>query len=209
MNKRGPWISLVVIVLLLAGIWLAKKAYSYYSRPKNFNQEHAKFQKLFPDGQSIQLPMARKHGVKAMQKRGEVPKNKGLKKVKSTREVSIRPASYSQHYLVPRAQKLLEKIGKDFADSLEKRDLKYERIVATSLTRTREDVDKLRKSNGNAVYNSAHMHGTTFDLSYRRWNKNPKLKKEVLSNTLKNLRASKRCYVKYEVQQSCFHITTR
>ena len=33
--------------------------------------------------------------------------------------------------------------------------------------------------------------------------------KLVLSEVLRDLREAERCYVKYELKQGCFHITTR
>lgn len=39
-------------------------------------------------------------------------------------------------------------------------------IIVTSVLRTGSSVKKLRKSNGNASANSAHVYGTTFDGIY-------------------------------------------
>lgn len=92
----------------------------------------------------------------------------------------------------------------------------------TSVLRTRDDVMKLRQSgNPNAVMNSAHMHGTTFDITYARYDRMFSLKsvvrkrpshtemKTILSEVLKDLRIGRKCYIMYEVKQRCFHITSR
>ena len=41
----------------------------------------------------------------------------------------------------------------------------------TSVLRTQDDVKRLRRRNGNASANSAHFYGTTFDVSWKRFQK--------------------------------------
>jgi len=88
-------------------------------------------------------------------------------------------------------------------------------IIVTSVLRTGSSVKKLRKSNGNASANSAHVYGTTFDVAYTRFKKDgrkdsPEEKlKSVLADVLQDLRLQKKCYVRYEFKQGCFHITAR
>ena len=120
------------------------------------------------------------------------------------------------------AAELLDMIGKNFLDSLESKGLNPNKIVVTSVLRTLEDIEKLQKSgNPNAVSNSAHCYATTFDIAYtnydKSWFKNfrfcesveTETLKKVLGEVLRDLRKQKKCYVKYEVKQRCFHITTR
>ena len=123
-------------------------------------------------------------------------------------------------YLVPRASVLLNDIGRSFFDSLQTKGVPLHHFIVTSVLRTKEDVKKLRNYNSNATENSCHMFGTTFDISYNRfipvhdtriYNRtvsNDTLK-WILSEVLNDLRKNDRCYVKYEVKQGCFHITTR
>ena len=73
----------------------------------------------------------------------------------------------------------------------------------------------------NASANSAHAYGTTFDVSWKRFEKvededgrpmqdvSSDTLKMVLSEVLRDLKKNGRCYVKYELKQGCFHITTR
>ena len=97
----------------------------------------------------------------------------------------------------------------------QKKGLPSHSIIVTSVLRTGSSVKKLRKSNGNASANSAHVYGTTFDVAYARFKKDgrkeaPKEKlKSVLADVLQDLRLQKKCYVRYEFKQGCFHITTR
>ena len=94
-------------------------------------------------------------------------------------------------------------------------------MTVTSVLRTRDDVKRLRRRNGNASMNSAHFYGTTFDLSWKRFRKvedpdgrplqdvGADTLKMVLAEVLRDLKREERCYVKYELKQGCFHITSR
>ena len=67
--------------------------------------------------------------------------------------------------------------------------------------------------NVNASANSAHVYGTTFDVAYARYKGAEKEEtdklKSVLAEVLQDLRKQKKCYVRYEFKQGCFHITVR
>ena len=119
---------------------------------------------------------------------------------------------------MPRAKELLDEIGRAFQDSLEVQGAGSYRIIVTSVLRSRDDIKKLRQVNSNASNESAHRYGTTFDITYMRFdhynNKYPytipdeKLK-GILAEVLLQLRKEKKCWVKYEIKQGCFHITVR
>lgn len=90
-------------------------------------------------------------------------------------------------------------------------------MIVTSVLRTRDDVRRLRKVNGNASANSAHQYATTFDITYARFERlslkgeaaNNMRLANILGNVLEQMRKENRCYVKYERRQRCFHITSR
>ena len=120
---------------------------------------------------------------------------------------------------MPRASLLLQDIGRAFYDSLTIKGIPLHKIIVTSVLRTKDDVQKLRNRNQNATENSCHLYGTTFDLCYNRYItvedpegpsrravRNDTLK-WVLSEVLRDFRQQKRCYIKYEVKQGCFHMT--
>ena len=117
-------------------------------------------------------------------------------------------------YLVPRAAVLLQDIGQAFYDSLYAKGVPMNQLIVTSVLRTMDDVKKLQRHNGNATDNSCHLYGTTFDICYNRYHpvaqavRNDTLK-WVLSEVLRDMRESQRCYIKYEVKQGCFHMTVR
>lgn len=119
-------------------------------------------------------------------------------------------------YLVPEAAALLRDVGRGFNDSLAARGGGAYRVKVTSVLRTPVTVKKLRRRNVNAVATSAHLYGTTFDISYAKFicdsDTLPRTQedlKNLLAEVLADLRNRNRCYVKYERKQACFHITVR
>ena len=124
-------------------------------------------------------------------------------------------------YLVPRAAVLLNEIARAFVDSCAAKGVGFHRLVVTSVLRTREDVERLRRFNHNASDNSCHQYGTTFDIGYNKYERvyDPQGRpiptewgvtlKSILAEVLDDQRKMGTCYVKYESHQSCFHITAR
>lgn len=126
--------------------------------------------------------------------------------------------THSIPYLVPSAAKLFIDIAQNFRDSLYSKEMPLHKLYLTSITRTDDDIKRLTKRNINASDNSAHRYGTTFDVSWKRFDKvdlhNPKeispdRLKLVLAQVLFDLRNEERCYIKHERKQACFHITVR
>lgn len=125
---------------------------------------------------------------------------------------------HSVPFLVDDAARLLADIGFGFRDSLVKKNMPSYKIIVTSITRTQDDVNILTKRNRNASENSVHCYGTTFDISWKRFEKagsekegevNPERLKLVLAEVLHDLRERGRCYIVHERKQACFHITVR
>ena len=162
------------------------------------------YETVFPDGNDEQLVSAQRHGITPQQSR------KHLDKLKS-----------SIPYLVPRARKLLAAIGRNFADSLQMKLLPQARLTITSVLRSIDDVTQLQDNNINSTPNSCHYYGTTFDISYTRYQPSPAFNggskrvvrddtlKWVLSEVLRDLRQAGVCHVKHERKQGCFHITVK
>ena len=177
------------------------------------------FGNTFPDQQDVQIVAANKYGVAPVQNRDEAEHSKGrLVYVGSNPYFYVDKLNNSIPYLVPRASVLLQDIGRAYFDSLQIKGIPLHKIIVTSILRTKDDVAKLRTRNGNATENSCHLYGTTFDVCYNRYKtvqtadsprrqvRNDSLK-WVLSEVLRDFREKNRCYVKYEVNQGCFHIT--
>lgn len=176
----------------------------------------------FPDSNNVQILAAKKWGVSPVADEKDAENRKSeLVFVGASPWYQVDRLKQSSPYLVPRAAVLLQDIGRAFLDSLDLKQVPLHKIITTSVLRTKESVAKLRTRNHNATENSCHLYGTTFDICYNRYQTvqdphGPKLRqvsndtlKWVLSEVLRDMRESGRCYVKYEVKQGCFHITTR
>lgn len=175
------------------------------------------YAETFPDSNHVQLQAAHRWGVSPVKNRDDAEMRKSeVVYMASSPYYTVAHLDASIPYLVPRASILLEDIGRHFFDSLQVKGLPLHRLVVTSVLRTQTDVARLRRSNKNATEQSCHLYGTTFDINYNQYtplnarNEIPSDKlKFVLSEVLRDLRAEGRCYIKYEVQQPCFHITVR
>lgn len=177
------------------------------------------FGNAFPDQNDVQLAAAEKSGVQPVANRKDAERRMSeLVYVGSNPYFYVDKLKNSIPYLVPKASILLQDIGRSFFDSLQTKGVSLHKIIVTSVLRSREDVEKLRGHNGNATQNSCHMYGTTFDICYNRYKtvappdtprravRNDTLK-WILSEVLNDMRQQKRCLVKYEIHQGCFHIT--
>ena len=182
-----------------------------------------KFAREFNDMNDVQLAVAQAIGVPPVADREAADKLKtSLVKLEDTDTYVIDSLTHSIPYLIPSAKELLDRIGRNFQDSLSAKGLNPNKLVVTSVLRTEADVARLRRRNVNASENSTHRYGTTFDLSYWRYEKVPEFKgrpyedvppeylRATLSQVLKDLHDEPGvCYIKYERKQNCFHITVR
>lgn len=177
----------------------------------------------FDDVNDTQLVAAQEFGIEPMKTRDEIDSSlvSTLSKVETSNVLFLEKLTHSVPYLTQGAGDLLNTIATNFQDKLRDRGLAQYQIVVTSLLRTEDDVKRLQKVNRNAVRKSCHMYGTTFDIAYNCFQKvdsladfegddaSHKVLVNMLGETLKELRDDKRCYVKYERRQPCFHITSR
>ena len=213
-----------VISAILVGFVLFGSYVLFPIKNKHVEIKELDYATLFNDQNGIQLKSARKFGIKqTLKNRDEADDVKdSLVHIKSNSNYNIATLTHSIPYLTEGAAGLLDMIGKNFLDSLESKGLNPNKIIVTSVLRTQEDIKKLQESgNPNAVNNSAHCYATTFDITYARFDKikfknlrlcesvKPELLKKVLGEVLRDLRKQNKCYVKYEIRQKCFHITTR
>lgn len=137
-----------------------------------------------------------------------------LVKIRTCQWYNVDPLTHSIPYLVPEAAGLLETIGRNFKDSLKSKNLPGHKFRVTSVLRTAQSVKKLRRVNRNATDSSTHQLGTTFDISYARFDHDgssvrasDEQLKYVLAEVLRDLRAQGKCMVKFERKSPCFHIT--
>ena len=187
----------------------------------NHNSDHREpvrqYDRLFNDLNDTQLQAARKNGLKSPITLSEAETNRQLQKIETNRYYVVQKLTHSVPYLVPKAAKLLEDMGKAFQDSLFNRGYnRNHRFTVTSVLRTEETVKQLRKTNVNSSENSCHCYGTTFDISYVTYSP-PKVgkaasvdkRRQILYQVAYDMQRQGRCYVKYEKKQTCLHITVR
>lgn len=181
------------------------------------------YAECFPDVQNVQIVAATRWGVSPVLNRAEAEYlRKELVYVGANPFYCIdERMTHSIPYLVPRAAWLLSEIGRSYLDSLYVKGIPLHRFIVSSVLRTEHDVRRLKQQNGNASEQSCHRFGTTFDICYNRYSTvsppgEPERRtvqsdtlKWVLSEVLRDFREQKRCYIKYEVKQGCFHITVR
>ncbi len=175
------------------------------------------FNRDFADLNDLQLEAAKRIGIRPAATRAELRTRDGLVPVSESTSLTIDRLTHSEALLVPQAAVLLNEIGAKFTSVLSDAHLPLYSIIVTSITRADEDVQKLRRGNGNASDNSTHAYGTTFDISWRRFQKvDPNDPRNLSEEELKHLLAivladfhdAGRCYIKHERYQACFHITT-
>lgn len=187
---------------------------------KNRVTSVSRFETAFPDFNDVQLATASRLGISQIADREEARRRMGdLVYIGDNPFYAVQPLHQSIPYLVPRAATLLNEIARAFSDSLATKGYPPYKLLVTSVLRTREDVERLRRFNRNASENSCHQYGTTFDISYNRFlmvkeNGEGEIRwvtvlKSILAEVLEDQRGLGTCYVKYEVHQSCFHITAR
>lgn len=217
--KITPIILLMSAVCMLTGC--KKKDMSMKMNDPHNIRGVISYQRDFPDDNDTQLAAAKAIGVKPFKEAEDAANIKQLKLIESNELYKLDKLTHSVPYVVPQAAQLIDDIGANFLDSLTNKGLNPYRIVVTSVTRSQEQQKSLSKSNINATANSTHCYGTTFDISWKTFEQvldkdgrpmqevGADTLKMVLSEVLRDARLAKRCYIKYERKQGCFHITAR
>lgn len=187
----------------------------------NPNTDHREpvrqYDRIFNDINDTQLEAAKKNGLKKSVSIEEAQSSPELVMINSDGFYAIDKLTHSVPYLVPKAAKLLEDMGKAFQDSMFNRGYsRNHKFTVTSVLRTDEHVRQFRKTNVNSTEQSCHCYGTTFDISYYTFQTPQKgtiasvdKMRQVLMQVAYDMRRLDRCYVKYEKQQTCLHITVR
>lgn len=221
MNRYYTAYILLMISLVALGGCKKKETSLKRNKPHNIRGV-VSYKRSFGDLNEVHLTAARALGIRPLSSRQEAEQlHEQLTHIADNERYSVDSLTHSLPYLVPRAGELLDSIGANFLDSLAAKGLNPNKVVVTSVLRTKDDVKRLRRRNGNASENSAHFFGTTFDVSWKRFQKvededgrplqdvSSDTLKLVLAEVLRDLRKADKCYIKYELKQGCFHITTR
>lgn len=173
--------------------------------------------RVFNDSNYLHINTAEQIGVRPVRSlKSAWEAGAAMERLNSCEAYYLDNLTHSLPYLVPEAHRLLTDIGTAFRDSLKARGGGDYRIKVTSVLRTPRMVRRLRRRNRNAVDTSAHLFGTTFDISYAKFicdsTRTPRTQedlKNLLGEVVFAMRQQGRCYVKYEHKQACFHITAR
>jgi hypothetical protein len=178
----------------------------------------------YSDLNKIHLKYAEANGIKGFKLDKEFKENikelvsdGDLVKIENSDYYVVDKLTHSHPYLTPEAANLLDEIGERFQEKLKEKDIKKRYFQITSLLRTGESQRRLGNSNINASSNSSHLYGTTFDITYARVFRKPKLEEKyeiedgpaikLLSEAIGELRKENRCVVVTERKERCFHIT--
>ncbi len=188
-----------------------------YVNPTSINIEYrfiGSYGKTFDDINALHLQAAQQGGVPPSEiDFSSAETMRSFLQVKSDSVLMVAKLSHSEPYLVRSAFLLLNDIAVDFSRRLRHYNLPPHRIIVTSLTRSEEQRERLSRVNANASENSAHCYGTTFDISWSRFDPITKntisdaVLKQHLAAILVQYQQAGRCYIKHERRQACFHIT--
>lgn len=172
---------------------------------------------IFRDTNDLQLSAAREVGMVPLHGlKGAYDTRYNVVKITTCDDYQVGDLSYSMPYLVPRAAKLLHDIGRAFRDTIKARGGKEYRIKVTSLLRSSYSVSRLKRRNRAATDSSCHLYGTTFDISWTKFDCRDSSYivsledlKNILAEIVNDKREQGRCYAIFERKRGCFHITVR
>lgn len=170
----------------------------------------------FNDINDTQLVVARKNGLRHPELVTDPTLSDELLPIVTNDLYVVDSMTFSKPFLVPDAVMLLQYIGLRFQElSHAYKPEHHYRFIVTSALRSQDDVERLRRRNRNATETSCHCYGTTIDITYMRFRDengddvDDLMLKNLVAQTLAELRYEGLCYVKYERRQACFHLTLR
>ena len=170
--SKLPLLFLAIIITSTSLAGCKKKDMSLkLNEPRNIKGVIS-YRRTFGDLNEAHLNIAQAIGIApiASRKDAENMKEK-LHHIETNDLYKVDSLTHSIPYLIPSAAQLLDTIGSNFLDSLTAKGLNPNKVIVTSVLRTQDDVKRLRRRNGNASANSAHFYGTTFDVSWKRFQK--------------------------------------
>jgi hypothetical protein len=170
--------------------------------------------KKFDDGVAKHKEVAKTSSIGGPAKNYSVLKNyvssNKLVKLNSGNGYLVSKMNYSYPYVTAKAHQFIEELGQAYMAKCKEKGVAYLPFIITSATRTKESVAKLTRVNRNAIPESAHLYGTTIDISWVRFGtaqKHSQKNLNVLIDVLMDMRDKEACFVKFERMQACFHIT--
>ncbi len=172
---------------------------------------------IFNDSNHIQLKAAQANGiVPIVDLKSAYMLKKPIQRIHTCNLYYVDSMKHATPYLVPKAALLLNKMAKAFHDTIIARGGKDYRIRVTSMLRTNNSVSALQRRNRAATTQSCHLYGTTFDISWAKFDcMDPSYQisleslKNILAEIIYDFRQRGQCYAIFENKQGCFHITVR
>lgn len=220
-QQRQRWFLLAAAAAVVAYILMTTILPALRSRknpPVNDGSLSSRYNSLFNDMNPTQLQAAEKYGITPVKDRSfDFDSDSLLQEISPCKYYDIDELTHSVPYLTQPAKDLLDDIGLMFRQKVDEKGLESCKIIVTSLLRTKADVARLQQVNANATSNSTHCYATTFDITYQRFRLTGLIGGttyseqlvEALAEVLQQLREKGRCYVRFERNQHCFHITSR
>lgn len=184
----------------------------------SINYPGGSLRQLFCDSNKLHYEVAESIGIRPLYKDSVMSlwMSRPLYKITSNQYYFVDELRHSYPFLVPEGKNLLDHISKRFHDTLQARGGGNYRLKITSLLRTGNSVSNLRRVNRASVDSSAHLFGTTFDISFTNFpygggtpHRTQEDLKNLLAEILYDFRNEGRCYIIYEHRRGCFHITPR
>ena len=172
---------------------------------------------IFNDSNHTQLRAAAANGIDPIvDLRSAFYLKRPLVKLHTCKLYYVATMKDSAPYLVPKAANLLKQIATAFADTIVARGGKAYRLRVTSMLRTDYSVAQSQQRNRNATAQSCHRYGTTFDISWSKFDcMDPSYQisqeslKNILAEIIYDFRSRGKCYAIFETRQGCFHVTVR
>ncbi len=132
-----------------------------------------------------------------------------LVEVSEGKGYEVMTLTHSHPYITPYSKTVLEEIGTAFQTLTGTKTF----FVLTSITRTPDQQKSLRKRNRNATEGiSSHSYGSSFDISYIRFNGKKSFdrkKQKALEKVLDEFQEEGKIFFIKERKQSCYHVTVR
>ena len=208
---------IILLILLIAFVFsFAKRNYLNrwfkYSMTKSVNCKNCEIN--FNDRNSIHMLAAKKSSLNSPIKKKigirKFLKTKILIQLKEGEGYRIDKMPYSYPFLTAKTISFIDELGMEFKTACELSHLPCRPFIITSALRTKETSIKLKKINSNAKTESAHLYGCTFDIAWSRFGHGNNPDQEMLNlliACLKNMQKKRKCRIKFERNQACFHIT--
>ena len=165
-----------------------------------FTDYPAMHERAYYNGAGI-IPQEEDRGITDLYRKGV------LVSIQSCNDYIVRKLHHSKPYILPDGQQFLKHLSERYRQNCIDSGLIYIPFEISSVTRSRESVEKLKKTNPNAIENSPHLKGKTIDISYDSFGSWP-LQRKAFIQALKTMRENGDCYVKHELN-GCLHITVR